>query len=102
MTLDPNDTQKILVVTLSNLGDVILTLPVFQGLVENFPKAQIHVMVSQSAKEVFDGDPRITKIITYDKKMGWRGKLALLRSVRQEKYLLIVEDRKSTRLNSSH
>lgn len=95
MKPNPDVIRKILVVTLSNLGDVILTLPVFQTLIENFPAAKIHVMVSPSAAEVFQDDTRITRIIRYDKKMSWRQKWNLLQTVRKERYSLIVDLRHS-------
>ena len=36
---DTRRVRKILVVTLSNLGDVVLTLPVFRALKKAFPAA---------------------------------------------------------------
>ena len=45
--------HKILVVTLSNLGDAVLTLPVFQTLIQNFPEAKIHVVAGERTLEVF-------------------------------------------------
>lgn len=87
--------HKILVVTLSNLGDAILTLPVFQSLNDHFPKAAIHVMASPSAAEVFQGDKRIAKLILYDKRDGWGEKFQVLRRVREERYSLIVDLRHS-------
>ncbi len=95
MIQNPNELQKILVVTLSNLGDVILTLPVFQNLHQNFPKAELHVAVGPSAAEVFQGDPRIAKIILYHKKMGWLEKFKFLREIRSEHYSLVIDLRRS-------
>ena len=37
--------MKILFITLSNLGDVILSLPVLDALKERYPQAKITVMV---------------------------------------------------------
>ena len=54
--------KKILVITLSNLGDVVLTLPVFRALYESFPNAQIDVIVGSSAKCVFENDSRIHRL----------------------------------------
>ena len=95
MKCDPGQIRKILIVTLSNLGDVILTLPVFQSLNENFPKAEIHVVVGPFAREVFERDSRITKIIPYDKKSSWLEKFKFLQEVRRERYSLIVDLRHS-------
>jgi ADP-heptose:LPS heptosyltransferase len=66
--------QKILVVTLSNLGDVILTLPVFQALIKKYPTAELHTVVGPSSAHVFDGDERITKVFPFDKRMDFKRK----------------------------
>ncbi len=87
--------MKILVVTLSNLGDVVLTLPVFQTLIQNFPEAKIHVVAGEGAVEVFQQDPRIERIIPYNRKIPWCEKWRLLISVRHERYDLIIDLRKS-------
>ncbi len=95
MTPDAKEIRRILVVTLSNLGDVILTLPVLQSLHANFPKAELHVVVSASAAEVFQGDGRIAKVILYDKRSDWRKKIDFIKGIRREKYSLIVDLRRS-------
>jgi lipopolysaccharide heptosyltransferase II len=87
--------QKILVVTLSNLGDVVLTLPVFEALASTFPGAELHGVVSDRAKEVFEGDPRIKRIIVYDKKSSWTAKLNFLKQIRRERYDWIIDLRRS-------
>ncbi len=87
--------MKILVVTLSNLGDVILTLPVFSNLLDAYPKAELHVIVGTGALEVFSADRRIQKVIPYDKKMPLKEKFQFLQGIRRERYDLIIDLRKS-------
>lgn len=87
--------HKILVVTLSNLGDVVLTLPVFQSLATAFPRAEMHTVVSDRAKEVFENDERIKKIIVYEKRVSLGEKITLLKQIRRERYDLIVDLRRS-------
>ncbi len=88
-------TKKILVVTLSNFGDVVLTLPVFQSLLTAFPGAEMHTVVSDRAKEVFQNDERIKKIIVYEKRASLGEKFTLLKQIRREHYDLIVDLRRS-------
>lgn len=87
--------QKILVVTLSNLGDAVLTLPVFSLLKETYPKAQLDVVVGSASAMVFQGDERIQKILIYDKKISFQEKLKFLGAIRGEKYDLIIDLRRS-------
>ena len=45
--------MKILFITLSNLGDVILSLPVLDALKERFPDGKITVMVAPGLRMYF-------------------------------------------------
>ncbi|MGH7197415.1 MAG: lipopolysaccharide heptosyltransferase II [Candidatus Omnitrophota bacterium] len=91
----PDKVRKILVVTLSNIGDVILTLPVFQSLLRAYPGALLHAVVGEGAKEVLEGDARITQVIPYNKRMSWSEKFRFIRAIRGERFDLIVDLRKS-------
>ena len=59
--------MNILVVTLSNFGDVILTTPVIMALVRKYPAARITVVVGPRAKSVLQRSPDIHEIVIYDK-----------------------------------
>lgn len=83
--------MRILVVTLSNLGDVVLTLPVFESLARAFGDCRIDVIVGKPAAELFNGHPRIGKVTVYEKRSSWAQKTALLRAVRSERYDLIID-----------
>lgn len=87
--------MKILFVTLSNLGDVILTLPVFQALYEKHPEAEFSVITSQASKMVFESDSRVKKTYVYDKKAPLAQKWKLLKEIRREGYDLAVDLRRS-------
>jgi heptosyltransferase-2 len=87
--------NKILIVTLSNLGDVVLTLPVFQALFQTYPKAELHAIVGPNARSVFENDHRIHRLTVYDKKGSFSEKWKLLQQVRNERYDVIVDLRYS-------
>lgn len=86
---------KILIVTLSNLGDVILTLPVFQALIDAYPSAELDVIVGESGRMVFEKDPRVRHVTVYDKKMSLFEKWRFLKKVRAERYDILVDLRRS-------
>ena len=65
------ETEKILVVQTSFLGDLVLTTPLISEIRGRFPKARLSVLCTPRGKSILEGNPD-------------------------------VEDRKSTRLNSSH
>jgi ADP-heptose:LPS heptosyltransferase len=83
--------RHILVITLSNLGDVIMTTPVIMALATRFPSAKITVLVGPKARALLDKSPQIHQVIVYDKKADWRGKWRLLRELRQVRYDCVVD-----------
>ncbi len=87
--------RKVLIISLSNLGDAVLTLPVFAQVLKSFPGVTLHALAGRGAKEVFEGDERVQKLTIYDKKAGWREKLRLVGQIRSERYDLVIDLRKS-------
>lgn len=57
-------TQKVLFIKLSSIGDILLTMPSLRALRWGLPKAHISFMVSQSCKEVLEGNPYVDEVIT--------------------------------------
>ncbi len=82
---------KILFITLSNIGDVILTLPVLDALKEKFSKSNITVMVGQRPKAIFERNPYIYKMIVFDKHAALREKIKLFFYLRKEHFDIIVD-----------
>ncbi|MDP2939243.1 MAG: glycosyltransferase family 9 protein [Candidatus Omnitrophota bacterium] len=93
--LEKSGVKKILFITLSNIGDCILTLPVMDALKKNFPNAKFYVLVGPKARELFVNDPKIEKIIIYDKQKPWQDKAKLTLDLRKEKFDIIVDLRNS-------
>jgi len=87
--------MKILFITLSNIGDVILTLPVLDYLLDKFKGAQVTCLVAARPKEIFEGNPAITRLIIYDKHSRLREKISLFRQLAREKFDLVVDLRNS-------
>src|SRR3989338_8593917 len=83
--------NNILFITLSNIGDCIMTLPVLDALRERFPKAKVTVMVGPRAKEIFEANPYIHKLIIYDKYMPLRQKIKLFFIFKKEHFDLVVD-----------
>lgn len=87
--------DRILLVSLSNIGDVVLTFPVIDALRAGFPRAQLHVIVGLKARGFFDGNPHIARTILFDKRMTWPQAWAWLGVLRQERFDLVVDLRNS-------
>jgi len=89
--IDKTQIRRILVITLSNVGDIILTTPVIRALSKEFPDSRIDVMVGPNGKDIFDKDPRIFKLVVYDKHISIAEKRRLQLKLRKLKYDLVVD-----------
>jgi len=83
--------KRILVITLSNVGDIILTTPVTEALLKEFPSAKLDVMVGPGGKEIFSAHKKIREVIIYDKRCSFFAKFALFLKLRKKKYDLVTD-----------
>ena len=93
--LSKNSSVKhILVVSLSNIGDIVLTCPVIDVLLRDFPLARISVIVGPKAETLFAHHPRIGCVV-YDKHMPWFGQWQWFACLRTDSFDVIVDLRQS-------
>ncbi|MBI5149272.1 MAG: lipopolysaccharide heptosyltransferase II [Candidatus Omnitrophica bacterium] len=73
--------NRILVVNVNWLGDVIFSSPVFKALKDHYPQAKISCLAAPRVREVLESIPAVDEIIIYDEegehKNFW-GKLKLI------------------------
>ena len=93
MQIDKSQVKRILVITLSNVGDIILTTPVIRALSKEIPGSRIDIMVGPQGREIFDHDPRIFKLIIYDKHLPITEKRRLQLKLKKLRYDLVVDIR---------
>jgi len=87
--------SNLLVITLSNIGDVILTTPVITSLRAAFPAARFTVVAGPRAEGLLRGSRDINRLLIYDKQAPWAEKLKLVRDLREEFYDYVVDLRNS-------
>ena len=58
--------NKILLIMIKDMGDVILTGPMAEVLKYNFPKAQVDILTSPVCAPVLEHAPFVDNIILYD------------------------------------
>ena len=90
-----SDPRTILFISLSNIGDIILTFPVFDALCDAYPQALFSIVVSAKGKSFFEGHPRVQRIHVLAKHHGLREKVRWLSELRRQKFDLIVDLRNS-------
>ena len=83
--------KKILFITLSNIGDVILTVPTLESLHQKYPNAIFDIVGDKRSKIIFKYCPYINNFVEKDKDLGWYGVLMLIKNLRQESYDLAID-----------
>lgn len=89
--INPVKVKKILVFTLSNVGDVILNTPVISVLHERFPASRITVLVGPRGEPILKDSRMIHEVIIYDKHISWLKKLSLVFKLRRQRFDLVVD-----------
>jgi len=85
------DTSRILLITLSNIGDAVMTMPVLEALHNTYPLATIDIVTDARASRLFAHCPYGGRVLLKDKQAGWRGTLALVQQLRRTHYDLVVD-----------
>lgn len=83
------EAQRILVIKLRAIGDVILSTIVTKNLRLAYPHARIHYLTETPSLEVLKGNPFIDDVIAYDRRT--MGGLDLIRTVRRGRYDLVID-----------
>ncbi len=84
-------TARILVVSLSNVGDAVMTTPVLEALHHRYPGAVIDIVGDRRSSALFEHCPYRGRIFHKDKRAGARGLLGLIGELRRTRYDLIVD-----------
>jgi len=95
MRLKKDESKRILIVSLSNIGDILLTVPVVGSVLRAFPSAEVSLLVGRAVGDLFSQDPRLREVVFYDKESTLREKWRLIRSLREKKFDLVVDLRNS-------
>jgi len=87
----PESTNNILLITLSNIGDTVMTTPVMQALHAKYPQAVMDIVTDARAVPLFSHCPYRRELLLKDKQAGWRGLLPLIKQLRTTRYDLAVD-----------
>ncbi len=90
--------RSILLISLSCIGDVLLTTPVMKSLKDNFPGASLTVVAGPTVMPVVKRHELVNEAISFDNKhahKGTQGNIDFIRTLRRKKYDLVVDLRNS-------
>ncbi len=93
-TGNPN---KILIIRLSSIGDILLTTPLLRILRKRFPEARIDFVIKARFAELLRTNPNINELIPLDPENGQEGLLEVRRRIKATGYDLVIDIHKNFR-----
>ena len=83
--------NKILFITLSNLGDAVMSLPAFDFLRRECPESRITVVASERTRPIFENRPEVNELIIFNKKASIKEKIKLFFLLQRKGFDVIVD-----------
>jgi heptosyltransferase-2 len=83
--------QKILIIRMSSIGDIILTSPLIRQLRQKYPDARIDYLIRKEYADLVRYNPHLSNNIELDVRQGRAELKALREKIRHEKYDLILD-----------
>lgn len=87
--------DKILFITLSNLGDALMALPAFDFLRRECPQSRITVIAGARTKCLFENHPDVDELVIFDKLGPLREKINLFFKLNHRRFDVVVDLRNS-------
>jgi len=87
--LDGTKLKKVLFLRPEKIGDMAVSLPVFDGLKKHFPHIRISILGSPKNEALIRHDPRFDRIFMYRKNL-WRD-VAEVRRIRREQFDCVID-----------
>ena len=82
--------KRVLVIQTAFLGDVILASPIWENLHQQFPEAQIDVVVKKGNETLLAEHPFLNQVYTFDKRQKLKNLWELGKQLRQQRYELVI------------
>lgn len=83
--------NKILIIKPSGIGDIVHSLPVIYGLKILYPESKIYWLVFTKFEKLLYNTPLIDELIPWDRSGGFREYKRIIKSVRKEKFDLVID-----------
>jgi len=91
MKIDFTEINKILIIRLSSLGDILLTTPLIRTLKKNYPHCKIDFLLKAEYLDLLKNNPYINKILPYSKDKIDSFNVSITQSFNLREYDLIID-----------
>ncbi len=88
--IDKNSVEKILLIKLRGIGDVVLSTVIFDSLKKKFPNAAIDFLTEKPGSEALKNMSLLNETIIFNRKSTWQ-RLKLFPFIRSKKYDLVID-----------
>ena len=78
-------------ISLTNIGDVVLTFPVIDILKRDFPSAALSVVIGPKAESLLNGNPNFDKVYVFDKRQAPLRTIRWIFELCRQHYDLVVD-----------
>ncbi|MBD3287889.1 hypothetical protein GF337_03720 [candidate division KSB1 bacterium] len=89
--------EKILIIRLSSIGDILLTTPLIRILKKRFPNSKIDFVIKEKFRELISHHPALDIVYSYHKKEREKGLKKIKERIRQQNYDIIFDIHKNFR-----
>lgn len=83
--------MRFLIVSLSNIGDVVLTTPVMTQIAAAYPGALMTVVSGPKAAPLLQSSRTVHRFVIYDKRASLKDKLFFALSLRKDRYEAVID-----------
>jgi lipopolysaccharide heptosyltransferase II len=89
--------EKILVIRLSSIGDIVLASPLLRGLRARFPSSRVDFVVRREYADLVRNNKNLNHVYEYDAETGFSGLRKLKNQLRTDRYDLVIDIHNSLR-----
>ncbi|MDG2288044.1 MAG: glycosyltransferase family 9 protein [Candidatus Marinimicrobia bacterium] len=83
--------KKILIIRMSSIGDIVLSTSFLQSVKTKFPDSKVDFLIKSEFADIMRHHPLIDRLITFKKKTGFKGLIALGKSLRGNDYDMVYD-----------
>jgi lipopolysaccharide heptosyltransferase II len=87
----PPVSQKILLIRLRRIGDIVMTTPAITAIRQALPRASLSYVVEQPFRRLVEGNPALDEVLVVPPHQGFFSFLGFVRRIRRARYDLAID-----------